>query len=100
MDELSEQFGTCVKVLHGHTDWVNSLSYSPNGKYLASGSSDKTIRIWNVNHESQSFGRDLYRCVKVLRGHKDAVRSVYFHPSGTRLVSGSKDQTIRIWGCP
>ena len=97
VDETSEKFGTHI-TLTGHTDWVNSLSYSPNGKYVTSGSNDRTIRIWNVDH-SQSFGHDLYQCVKVLHGHMDTVWSMCFHPNGEHLVSGGWDNTIRIWGC-
>jgi WD40 repeat protein len=55
---------------------------------LASGSADKTIRIWNP-----STGE----IVAVLNGHTGGVRSVHFNPDGGRLVSGSTDKTVRVW---
>ncbi|MBO5838950.1 MAG: hypothetical protein J6R06_04665, partial [Bacteroidales bacterium] len=40
--------GQRLQTLEGHSDWVNSVSWSPDGKYLASGSRDETVRIWGV----------------------------------------------------
>ncbi|WP_224312118.1 WD40 repeat domain-containing protein, partial [Trichormus variabilis] len=53
-----------------------------------SGSDDKTLRLWDVN--GQPIGQPF-------RGHEDLVRSVAFSPDGERIVSGSYDETIRIW---
>jgi len=61
---------------------------TPTGAYLVSGSRDKTIRIWEV-----STGR----CLKVLNGHDNWVRSVVFHPSGRYLLSSADDKSIRVW---
>ena len=78
-------------MLTGHTGWVNSVSFSPDGLTLASGSFDRTIRLWDVLTGRQQ---------QVLTGHTDEVRSVWFSPDGLTLASGSADHTIRLWALP
>jgi len=80
--------GTVLKVYNGHTGDVNAVAYSPDGKTLASGSDDFSVRIWNAN-ESESL--------HILRGHTDRVRTVAFSPDGTLLASGGEDNEIRLW---
>jgi WD40 repeat protein len=72
----------------GHTDWVVTLAFSPNGNILASGSHDGTVRLWDVNTG---------QCLKTLRGHSDRVLTVSFSPDGNTLASGSSDRTIKLW---
>ena len=72
----------------GHTDRVSSVDFSRDGSVLASGSSDKTICLWDV-----STG-DLR---KTLSGHIDRVQQVAFSPAGFILASASDDGTIRLW---
>ena len=79
--------GKLIKTLEGHTRFVNSINFSPDGKYLASGSDDKTIKLWNV-----STGKH----IKTLKGHIWNVVSVNFSPDGKYLASGSGD-TIKLW---
>jgi WD40 repeat protein len=76
------------KTLEGHSDFVNSVAYSPNGQTLASGSDDKTIKLWNVKTGN---------LLQTLEGHSDLVRSVAYSPNGQTLASGSRDSTIKLW---
>jgi hypothetical protein len=80
--------GSLVRTLEGHKDWVRSVTFSPNGNLIASGSADKTIKIWRVSDGS---------LVRTLEGHTDWVRSVTFSPDGSLIASGSDDGTIKIW---
>jgi len=65
-----------------------SVSFSPDGKTLASGFWDKTIRLWDVETGKEK---------SLLSGHTDYVWSVCFSPDGKTLASGSWDKTIRLW---
>ncbi len=84
------QTGKELDLLTGHTDNLYSISYSPDGKTLASGSLDGTILLWDTN-----TGRHLY----TLKGHTEFVESVAFSPDGLTLASGGswEDETIRLW---
>jgi WD40 repeat protein len=62
--------------------------YSPSGLQLASGSSDKMVRLWEA--QSGVF-------MHTLEGHTDHVNSVVYSPSGLQLASGSSDKTVRLW---
>jgi len=74
---------------HSQTDaGVTSVAISPDGKFVAAGSLDTFVRIW----DSQSGV-----LVEQLAGHKDSVYSVAFTPDGRGLVSGSLDQTLKYW---
>ena len=78
-------------ILHGHSDTVNTVAFSPDGRMLATGSSDKTIRLWNVRTREQ-IGRPL------VRPGTTGVVSVAFSPDGQLLASaGGFDRTIRLW---
>jgi WD40 repeat protein/energy-coupling factor transporter ATP-binding protein EcfA2 len=74
--------------LEGHDAPVRSVSFSPDGKTLASGSADKTIKLWNLE-----TGKE----IRTLQGHNGPVRSVNFSPDGKTLASGSADKTNKLW---
>ncbi len=74
---------------------VFGLSFSPDGKTLATGHRDTTVRLWDVETR---IAKTIYRTAKtVYRGHTDFVRSVCFAPDGETLVSASWDKTVRLW---
>jgi WD40 repeat protein len=77
-----------IRHLQGHGHSVNSLAFSPNGSRLASGSADKTIKLWDVREG---------RLLSTLQEHGHYVYSVAFSPDGSRLASGSGDKTIKLW---
>ena len=74
--------------LRGHKDWIGRIAWSPDGKWLASPSNDKTIRIWDAVTG---------KVVRTLAGHTNTVYSVAWSPDGRRLASASDDQTVRLW---
>ena len=72
----------------GHTRKVYSVAFSPDGKTLASGCDDHTIKLWDV-----ATGKN----IATLSGHTNGVRSVAYSPDGKTLASGSSDKTIKLW---
>ncbi len=77
-----------VHTLTGHTDSVYSIAISPDGSRVASGSSDSTIKIWDVDNGS---------LIHTLKGHDESVICVAYSPDGLQIISGSDDRTIKIW---
>ena len=67
---------------------IARVAFSPDGKSLASGSLDKTIKLWNVVSGQE---------IATLKGHAHFVNSVAFTPDGRTLASGSSDRTIKLW---
>ncbi|MHC5765564.1 MAG: protein kinase domain-containing protein [Nostoc sp.] len=88
--------GKEIRTLTGHTNWVNSVAFSPDGKFLASGSADCTIKLWQVHTGIE---------IQTFTGHSDPVSSVAYSPrtpatnsQDRQLVaSGSNDYTIKLW---
>ncbi|PVF91397.1 WD40 repeat-like protein [Serendipita vermifera] len=72
-----------------HTGPVNSVALSSTGIYVASGSSDKTVGVWEIKPGQNNVRR--------FRGHTEPVNSVAFSPGGKRVASCSHDKTIRLW---
>jgi WD40 repeat protein len=75
-------------VYRQHEGPVVSVAWSPNGKTLASGSGDQTVKLWET-----ATGKLL----RTLQGHADEVSSVAWSPDGKILASGSYDQTVKLW---
>jgi WD40 repeat protein len=77
-----------VATLEGHSRDVWSVAFSPDGKWLASGSIDSTIRLWDVKTGALQ---------STLPGHVGGVLAVAFSPDGGILASGGKDHAVRLW---
>ena len=80
--------GEAMLVLIGHLYGVRSVAFSPDGTRVVSGSSDETVRIWNVNTGEME---------RVLEGHTKYVWSVAFSPDGTHVISGTAVDVVLIW---
>ncbi|KAL2886331.1 Vegetative incompatibility protein HET-E-1 [Ceratocystis lukuohia] len=85
---VEENWDACLQTLEGHGDGVNSVVFSNDGRRLASGSDDQTVKIWDASSGA---------CLQTLEGHDDLVSSVAFSNDGQRLASGSHDNTVKIW---
>ena len=80
--------GEHKKTLTGHTDRVETIALSSDGKILASGSRDDTIRLWDAHTGEHK---------RTLIGHKKSINSIAFSPDGKTLTSGGEGGTIRLW---
>ncbi|MCC2672883.1 MAG: repeat protein, partial [Armatimonadetes bacterium] len=80
--------------LTGHTKWVNSLAYSPDGSFLVSGSHDNTVVLWDLRSNA---GQRLTGHGGPMLGALGAIFAVAFDPDGQTLCSGGNDDTVRFW---
>jgi WD40 repeat protein len=85
---VEQNWNPTLQTLEGHSGWVNSVVFSPDGSKLASGSHDHTVRVWDV-----ATGQVKH----TLKGHSGLVNSVAFSRDGSKLASGSLDCTVRVW---
>jgi len=77
-----------TQIIIGHTMGINPIAFSPDGQLMASGSYDKTIKLWRVKDAA---------LINTLDGHTNTVYGVAFSPDGSLLASASADKTVRIW---
>ncbi|MBL9172646.1 MAG: WD40 repeat domain-containing protein, partial [Verrucomicrobiales bacterium] len=84
--------GRLVTRLKGHSSSVSELTFSRDGRRLASASADQTIRIWDTSGEPTGWTER-----RILRGHQDQVLCVAFSPDGRMLASGGKDGFTLLW---
>ena len=77
-----------VALIPGHTEGINSATFSPDGKLLVGGGTDGEVRLWDA---------ETSELTTTLTGHTGVVNSVTFSPDGRTLASGSSDGTVRLW---
>jgi WD40 repeat protein len=80
--------GARLLTLSGHSGAVTAVAFAPGGRTLVSGSTDKSLKIWDA-----SSGQIL----KTLTGDSDTISSVAYLPNGKRIISGSFDRSVVIW---
>jgi WD40 repeat protein len=76
------------QTLRGHQNRILALAFSPDGHTLASGSLDRTIKLWNP---------ETHQCRLTLQGHTSWIWDIAFHPNSKTLASASYDRTVKLW---
>jgi WD40 repeat protein len=74
-------------LLQGHTQTVNDLVFTPDGKHLITASDDHTVRVWDLEHGG----------AQILAGHSDEVWRIELSPDGRFIATAGKDRTVRLW---
>ncbi|KRX78541.1 Transcription initiation factor TFIID subunit 5 [Trichinella sp. T6] len=79
---------TPVRAFIGHLSTVNCVAFHPNSNYVATGSNDRTVRLWDLLDG---------KCVRLFTGHQDAIQSLYFSDDGHILASGGLSGQVMLW---
>jgi len=82
--------GSVLYTYRGHTGRVTTVAWSPNGKYIASGSLDQTVQVWSSNPGDHVHP-------SIYRGHTAGVQAVAWSPESNRVASGAIDKTLQVW---
>ena len=77
-----------IPALRGHTGHVHAVAFSPDGRYLASGGTDRTIRLWD---------RATGNAVQAFYGHENFIHGLAFRHDGRWLISASGDKSLKLW---
>ena len=72
----------------GHKDSIKSVAVSSDGRFIVSGSSDKTVKVWNIQERKEEF---------TLTSHTSIIGSVAISANCKFFMSASNDQTIKVW---
>ena len=86
--------GALIRTLAGHTGSVNSVTFSPDGNSIATGSGNwwgRTVRLWDAHTG---------HLIHTLNWHTGGVKSVAFSPDGNKIASDGDDNTFRLWDAP
>ncbi|MGI8500490.1 MAG: protein kinase domain-containing protein [Hassallia sp.] len=74
--------------LKGHSSDVNSVSFTPDGQMLVTGSDDRTIKLWNLTTKQE---------IRTFKGHSSYIYAIAISPDGQTIASSSVDKTIKLW---